>query len=480
MAKSTTPETISGKVRVRLPYQAQALSGRYTFLNVANAEPNLGTPVAPSSACPDPDGIRYVLLSNNSYSTTVTPPTAWRAWSVDYPRIAAYAEKSSLAFGNGQPVNNNSLVFSNYNYTTNNKYNSQTFEDNTFNVFSMSGIYLFNATTVGDPASATALIVTENGFVGINTDNPDTNLTVNGSISARNNATIVGNLAVNGNTNLGNAKTDVNIFRGEVKMADSSVPILFGDGNTSYDTNLRRGGISTLQTDSNFICNSLSAVETLSASGITMGTTHTGSFSGFSIDFNKSLDKLQVVSNFNNVSLTACSIDRNANVTGPMFPLYIPLSAFNMGTSANLITTVNYAQSGVITASELANRFAPGKGTIEMRFHLATLTSINNKKLRFEMSPDNATWTNIVDTSDHDFSSLNTYRTGIMNYGSSPNIMIFQSATTTLPDGARNPTLGTYAYTPGTAIYWRVGIGMAAGLTETMALCAGYIRVSPY
>jgi hypothetical protein len=265
----TTPETISGKVKVRLPIQAQALSGRYTFLNLANAEPNLGTPVNPGSACPDPDGIRYVLLSNNSYSTTVTPPTSWRAWSVDYPRIAAYAEKSSLAIGNGQPVNNNSLVFSNYNYNTNNKYNSQTFDENTFNVFSMSGIYLFNATTVGDPASATALIVTENGFVGINTDNPDTNLTVNGSISARNNATVAGNLNVNSNTNLGNAKTDVNTFRGEVKIADSSInSLIFGDGNSSYDTNLYRLDVGILNTDNAFYCNSLSSTNALTGADI--------------------------------------------------------------------------------------------------------------------------------------------------------------------------------------------------------------------
>jgi len=267
----TTPETISGKVKVRLPTQAQALSARYTFLNLQNAEPNLGTPVNPGSACPDPNSIRYMLMSNNSYGTSVTPPTAWRVWSVDYPRIAAYADKSSLAIGNGQPVNKNSLVFSNYNYSTNNIYNSQTFDENTFNVFSMSGIYLFNATTVGDPASATAFIVTENGNVGINTDNPNTNLTVNGSISARSNVFVRSALTVFGNTTLGDQKFDTNTLRGEVYIADSSpTSLIFGDGNANYDTNLYRSDANLLKTDDSFHCNSLSSMNALTGADIVL------------------------------------------------------------------------------------------------------------------------------------------------------------------------------------------------------------------
>lgn len=267
----TTPETISGKVKVRLPTQAQALSARYTFLNLQNAEPNLGTPVSPGSACPDPNSIRYLLLSNNSYSTTVTPPTAWRVWSVDSPRIAAYADKSSLAIGNGQPVNTNSLVFSNYNYSTNNVYNSQTFDENTFNVFSMSGIYLFNPTTVGDPASATALIVTEAGLVGINTDNPNTQLTVNGSVSASQNITARLDLFVNRNSTLGNEKTDTTTIRGNVNIADSSKTALqFGDGGALYDTNLYRAAANLLKTDDTFHCLSLSAMQGLTGADITL------------------------------------------------------------------------------------------------------------------------------------------------------------------------------------------------------------------
>lgn len=267
----TTPETISGKVKVRLPTQAQALSARYTFLNLQNAEPNLGTPVNPGSACPDPNSIRYMLMSNSSYGTSVTPPTAWRVWSVDHPRIAAYADKSSLAIGNGQPVNKNSLVFSNYNYSTNNIYNSQTFDENTFNVFSMSGIYLFNATTVGDPASATAFIVTENGNVGINTDTPNTNLTVNGSISARSNVFVRSALTVFGNSTLGDQKFDTNTFRGEVYIADSSpTSLLFGDGNANYDTNLYRSDANLLRTDDSFHCNSLSSMNALTGADIVL------------------------------------------------------------------------------------------------------------------------------------------------------------------------------------------------------------------
>lgn len=271
----TTPETISGKVKVRLPAQAQALSGRYVFLNLQNAEPNLGTPVSPGSACPDPDGIRYALLSNNSYATSTASSSGWRVWSVDSPRIAAYANKSSLAIGNGQPVNSNSLVFSNYNYASNNIYNSQTFDENTFNVFAMSGIYLFDPTTIGDPASATSFIVTDSGFVGINTDTPNTNLTVNGSFSARNNATIQQNLVVNGNSTLGNDKFDTNILRGTVKIGDSSsTAILFGESNipANYDTNLYRESADILKTDDTFHCYALSSTQGLTGADISLTT----------------------------------------------------------------------------------------------------------------------------------------------------------------------------------------------------------------
>ena len=137
----------------------------------------------------------------------------------------------------------------------------------------MSGIYLFNATTVGDPASATAFIVTENGFVGVNTDTPNTNLTVNGSISARTNMFVRSALSVFGNSTLGDSKFDTNILRGEVYIADSSpTSLVFGDGNVpaNYDTNLYRGEANLLRTDDSFHCNSLSSMNALTGADIVL------------------------------------------------------------------------------------------------------------------------------------------------------------------------------------------------------------------
>jgi hypothetical protein len=176
------PETITGKVRTRTPTQAQALSSRYTFLNLQNAEPNLGKP-GPAGISPDSyegyDGLRYALLSNNSNGLS-----AWRVWSFDNPRVAFYSIENSLGIGeNANPIRVNSIVYNNHPYGTN-RYNSESLAENSFNVYSLSGIYLFDSTTVGDPASAITFVVTESGFVGINTEFPNTELTVNGGISA--------------------------------------------------------------------------------------------------------------------------------------------------------------------------------------------------------------------------------------------------------------------------------------------------------
>jgi len=280
------PQTITGKVHTRTPTQAQALSSRYTFLNLQNSEPNLGKP-GPAGTSPETTegylGLRYALLSNNNSNGL----SAWRVWSFDNPRVAFYSIQNSLGIGeNANPIRINSIVYNNHPYGRN-RYNSESLAENSFNVYSLSGIYLFDSTTVGDPASAVSLVVTESGFVGINTEFPNAELTVNGSISARNNATVVGNLDVNGNTNLGNAKTDVNTFRGEVKIADSSInSLIFGDGNSSYDTNLYRLDVGILNTDNAFYCNSLSSTNALTgadikltgASVITPSTTASGDF----------------------------------------------------------------------------------------------------------------------------------------------------------------------------------------------------------
>jgi hypothetical protein len=262
MININTPQTISGKIRTRTPTQAEALSSRYTFLNLNNAEPNLGIPKSPGikQEYLGDDGYRYLLLSNNTSSLS-----AWRVWSYDNPRIAAYSKENSIALGdNANPINNNSIVYNNHPYGTN-VYNSQSFVDNSFNVFSLSGIYLFDATTIGDPASATAFVVTDDGKVGINTNSPEEALSIVGNVSA------TGNLIINTNATLGKGKTSTNILRGTVKIADSSPSsVVFGVSDVNYDTNLYRGGANILKTDDLFVCDSLSAINTLSAGNISV------------------------------------------------------------------------------------------------------------------------------------------------------------------------------------------------------------------
>jgi len=255
------PTTILGKVRTRTPTQAQGLSSRYVFLNVKNAEPNLGRPpgifggtYASSLTSSEHLGIRYALLSNNHSGS------AWRVWAYDNPRIAAYSKEGSLGFGDtAYPLNIKSFVFSNYAYDNqNNRYNSQSFSEKTFNVFSLSGIYLFNATTIGDPASAIEFIVTEDGNVGIGVEDPAEKLTVNGNISANgslfvrdlsaNNLTVSGNisasgdLTINGNTILGDTNTDsLTLYGTNVSIPNS----LNFDSNTFViDSTNNRVGIN--------------------------------------------------------------------------------------------------------------------------------------------------------------------------------------------------------------------------------------------
>ena len=268
MINNNTPQTISGKIKTRTPTQAEALSSRYVFLNLNNAEPNLGTPKSPGikQEYLGDNGYRYLLLSNNTSSLS-----AWRVWSFDNPRIAAYSKENSIALGdNANPINNNSIVYNNHPYGTN-VYNSQSFRDNSFNVFSLSGIYLFDATTIGDPASATAFVVTDDGKVGINTNSPQEALTIAGNVSA------TGNLTINTNATLGKGKTSTNILRGTVKIADSSPSsVVFGVSDANYDTNLYRGGANILKTDDLFVCDSLSAIGTLSAGNISVDNIRAG------------------------------------------------------------------------------------------------------------------------------------------------------------------------------------------------------------
>lgn len=253
-----TPETISGKVRVRAPYQAEALSSRFVFLNLNNTEPNLGVPQSLNSISPDPNGIRYALLSNNSYSSTLCAISAWRVWAYDNPTIAAFSIQKSIALGtNPQPIRDYSLVYSNHPWGTN-RYNSESLEQYTYNVYSLSGIYLFDSTTVGDPASATSFIVTNDGLVGINTDTPTERLTISGNISAQGSLSATSNIFVGGNSYLGNAKADFTIVRGTLRIGDDN-GIEFGNNNTGYNVKLYRGASNILKTDDTLHCIGLSS-----------------------------------------------------------------------------------------------------------------------------------------------------------------------------------------------------------------------------
>jgi hypothetical protein len=262
---STTPQiqTISGKVKTRTPLQADNLDTRYQFLNLQNAEPNLGIPrvVSPKNEFPDDDGYRYLLLSNNTQTAS-----AWRVWSYNTPRIALYSKENSIALGdNANPIFDQSIVYNNHPYGTN-VWNSQAFGKQTFNVFSLSGIFLYDSTTIGDPVSAVTFIVTDDQKVGINTDAPSEALTVVGNITGSNNFNITRN------TYLGTIGKDATTtLGGRVQIADSSpVSLLFGFSNSNYDTNLYRAGNGILKTDNNLVTASLSSMGGLSAANISL------------------------------------------------------------------------------------------------------------------------------------------------------------------------------------------------------------------
>jgi hypothetical protein len=234
---NVNPTTILGKIHVRTPTQAEPLSSRYTFLNVNNAEPNLGKPPGifggtyySTLTSDEYLGIRYALLSNNHSGS------AWRVWAYNNPKIAAYSKEGSLGIGdNAYPLNIKSFVYSNYAFDNqNNRYNSQSFSNKTFNVFALSGIYLFDSTTIGDPASAIAFIVTDTGNVGVGTENPAESLTVLGNISASG-TTRTSSLSVVNMTNGSDAA--VTLLAGNA--SGDTATIFFGHQNSQYRGQIR-------------------------------------------------------------------------------------------------------------------------------------------------------------------------------------------------------------------------------------------------
>jgi hypothetical protein len=216
-----------------------------------------------------------------------------------------------------------------------------------------------------------------------------------------------------------------------------------------------------------------------------IGETDTTGFTGFKVTYDENLNKMQLVTDFGGVALTAASIDRNANASGPLFPYMVTLTPtittdFNGSTS-----NIHYppALSGVIPASEITNRFAYNKGVMQLRFHLETPVSVaTNKRFRLEFA-NNVNFnsnTNVINTLDASFLSMSTAREGLITLsGSAPQQIVFQSIGASTQDGRQSNLLATYTYVTGDPIYWRCGLATASN-TDVYALCAGYIRISPY
>jgi hypothetical protein len=582
---NVNPTTILSKIHVRTPTQAESLSSRYSFLNLNNAEPNLGKPPGifggtyySTLTSDEYLGIRYALLSNNHSGS------AWRVWAYDNPRIAAYSKEGSLGIGdNAYPLNIKSFVYSNYAFDNqNNRYNSQSFSNKTFNVFALSGIYLFDSTTIGDPASAIAFIVTDQGNVGVGTENPPATLSIIGTISGSNittsfnsgSATGERSFAVNtgrafgtlshaegsGTTALGNSSHAEGLnttASGIASHAEGSGTTASGSqshaegldttasGNYSHaagakatavqdftyawsDANLNTttANIATTRTGQYMVSASggiffpgnvgigtdqntekLTVVGNISATGsvitssltsrfinlthtpandgsnpfIRIGETDTAGFSGFNLLYNENQNKLQLVTDFGGVSLTAASIDRNANASGPLFPYMVTMMPTITSNLVSNVNTIHYppSLSGVIDASEITNRFTPGKGYMVARVHAeAPVNTANSKRIRLEFANNSSFTSNtiIINTSDINLVSLCTQRDGIFGNDS---IITFQSSNQSTQEGNKTSALSKYSYVTGDPIYWRWGFGLATG-TEVFAICAAYIRISPY
>jgi len=721
---NVNPTTILGKIHVRTPAQAEPLSSRYVFLNVNNAEPNLGKPPGiyggtyySTLTSDEYLGIRYALLSNNHSGS------AWRVWAYNNPKIAAYSKEGSLGIGdNAYPLNIKSFVYSNYAFDNqNNRYNSQSFSNKTFNVFALSGIYLFDSTTIGDPASAIAFIVTDTGNVGVGTETPEATFTVAGTISGNNtwvalnasnasgnysfasgyNTTAIGNYSnvqginneasgyashaqgasniasnsyshAQGNTTkasgesshaagqntlasglrstatgqstsatktnayasgkfawanhnrswvwqgtpvdtvdaqfistrtdqfairpangfflsgamgintdsidnaltvYGNISASGSLSASGLRIARSSsgtitpdpnsIAVFEGGGSANISIltpNAQTGGLvfgspadnfgsylswnhdnnalklatanpdgyiqlltnneaeavritstgsvgigTTLPEEKLTVVGNISARDGIKADSLSarfinliyspandgsnpllkIGETGTAGFSGFNLLYNENQNRLQLVTDFAGVSLTAASIDRNANVSGPIFPYMVTLTPTITSNFSPSTSNVHFpsALSGVIDASEITSRLAFNKGVMQMRFHCETPVSVGtNKRLRVEFA-NNANFsasTNIINTADANFLSMSTTREGLISIaGNAPQQIIFQSVGASDQDGKQGNPLLAYTYVAGDPIYWRVGLACAVS-TDVYALCAGYIRISPY
>jgi hypothetical protein len=170
----------------------------------------------------------------------------------------------SIALGDsGTAAHDNAFVYSNYD--TNN-YSSYSFSDTSFNVYSLSGVNLFDATTVGDPLSTIKFIVTNDGLVGINDNNPSEQLTVSGNtrMTGTLSALGAGNNFLQGTLSIGTVdlaskltvKGNVSAFGTLSATSPNYFPLLLSRGISAIATDVQpnilqgRLGVNTYPTSS--------------------------------------------------------------------------------------------------------------------------------------------------------------------------------------------------------------------------------------
>ncbi|NBP02280.1 MAG: hypothetical protein EBU90_19600 [Proteobacteria bacterium] len=202
--------------------------------------------------------------------------------------LASYAAGiRNLASGSGSTalgtlanaVHPNSFVFS----SNSNKYFSSSFNDHTFNVFSSGGNFLYNNTTIGDPASAVAFIVLSSGQVGIGVALPDIKLTVAGAISS--NATLS---ATGFGVNYLQGSLGIGVYPNEKLMVagniyTSGVLSATGPGINYFDSNVGIG--SRFPTEKLTVNGNVSCFGFLSATSVNYHLyTNNGGLSTVSID----------------------------------------------------------------------------------------------------------------------------------------------------------------------------------------------------
>ena len=244
----------------------------------------------------------------------------------------------------------------------------------------MSGIYLFDPTTIGDPGSATSLIVTNYGNVGVNTDSPNERLSINGNLSC-NGTLSATELYILNRSFLGNSKIDETTVRGKLKLGDMDfTEVSFGSGGT-YDTNLRRGGINTLQTDSNFICYSLSSVVPLTADNPKYDSVYT-STNANSANWNTAYNYATTYPAVTAVSYSPFNLIGTVNTNTPLFTVPVGRKFICTSFGGNIIEVASTSPAGTCTVG-LINSSRDNSSTIATNFTpaAANIAAIDNTNI---------------------------------------------------------------------------------------------------